>query len=78
MPLVYAFSLVNASKDLSWEEVLRYSHGCLHEDEDVCDQAHDCMRRLESGFWMRGLVDLDDDEGGDEAEVCDCEDTKVS
>lgn len=77
VPFVYLLSVLDAAKDGLWEEVLRNTDGRLQEDDNVGYQAENSMDRGETGFRVALLVDLDDDEGRDEGQVCDGEESKV-
>ena len=68
MPLVDLLPVLDASKDLDGEEVLRYAYGRLQKDEDIGDQSQDAVGGFEASLRAGSLVDLDDGEGRDEGE----------
>lgn len=77
VPFVYLLPVLDAAEDGLWEEELCNADGRLQEDDDVGCQAEDSMDRGETGFRMALLVDLDDDEGRDEGQVCHGKESKV-
>lgn len=77
MVFVHLFRGLDAPKDERGEEELRAADGGLQHDDDVRDEAQDGVGRLETGLRMRGLVELDDDEGGEEGQVGQGDQAKV-
>lgn len=58
---------LDTAEDLGGEEVLHDAHEHLQRDADVGDQTHHAMGRGEA--LVMALVDLDDDERGNESQV---------
>lgn len=67
LPMVFVDGLgsVDATKDLR-DEKLRETDQPLNEDQDVRHQTQFAVDALESSLGMRSLVELNDDETGDE------------
>ena len=66
MILVQHLPILNAAQYRLWHIELCEANQTLDDDQDECHQAHDTVNARESGFWMAGLIHLDDDQTGDE------------
>ena len=66
MVLVDALALLHTTQDLDGDEILHDTYQDLQDDEDVGDETENTVRGGKAS--MIALVDLDDDESGDEAE----------
>ncbi len=75
--LVDLLRIVLSAVDLR-HKVLGEPNRGLDEDEDVCYQAEDGMRRLEVGAVMLELGHHDDDESGEERRDADVDESGVS
>lgn len=66
MIFVDSLCLVDRAKDEVRGEELGDASKPLDEDEDVDDQGNFSMGALEACFWMRGLVEFDDNQTSDQ------------